>query len=205
MLDNKGFDLWADGYDLTVGTSDEENKYPFAGYKEILGRIFQIIMEKHGAAVLDIGFGTGTLATKLYENGCFIFGQDFSAKMIESASRKMPNARLYKGDFSQGLAEELQVQNYDFIVATYSLHHLPDEQKISFLHSLLNHLNAGGKILIGDVAFKTREDMKDCREKAGDEWDDEEVYFVIDEMKQAFPNLRYQPVSYCSGIISLSR
>ena len=25
MLDNKGFDLWADGYDKTVGISDEEN------------------------------------------------------------------------------------------------------------------------------------------------------------------------------------
>ena len=24
MLDNKGFDLWADGYDKTVGVSDEE-------------------------------------------------------------------------------------------------------------------------------------------------------------------------------------
>ena len=36
MLDNKGFDLWADGYDLAVGLSDEENTYPFAGYKEIL-------------------------------------------------------------------------------------------------------------------------------------------------------------------------
>lgn len=27
MLDNKGFDLWADGYDKTVGVSDEENTY----------------------------------------------------------------------------------------------------------------------------------------------------------------------------------
>ena len=24
MLDNKGFDLWADGYDKSVGLSDEE-------------------------------------------------------------------------------------------------------------------------------------------------------------------------------------
>ena len=26
MLSNKGFDLWADGYDKAVGISDEENK-----------------------------------------------------------------------------------------------------------------------------------------------------------------------------------
>ena len=30
MLNNIEFDLWADGYDKTVGISDEENTYPFA-------------------------------------------------------------------------------------------------------------------------------------------------------------------------------
>lgn len=33
MLNHKGFDLWADGYDKSVGLSDEANTYPFAGYK----------------------------------------------------------------------------------------------------------------------------------------------------------------------------
>lgn len=39
MLDNKGFDLWADAYDKRVGLSDDDNSYPFAGYKEILNQI----------------------------------------------------------------------------------------------------------------------------------------------------------------------
>ena len=39
MLNNKEFDLWADGYDKTVGISDEESTYPFAGYKKVLGLI----------------------------------------------------------------------------------------------------------------------------------------------------------------------
>ena len=205
MLDNKGFDLWADGYDVTVGLSDEENTYPFAGYKEILGNIFRIIMEKPGAAVLDIGFGTGTLTAKLYENGCAVYGQDFSERMIDLAAEKMPGAHLYQGDFSQGLVEALQSRSYDFIVATYSLHHLTDHQKVRFLHSLLERLNEDGKILIGDVAFKTRMDLERCQRETGDEWDDEEEYFVIDEMTSAFQNLIYQPVSYCAGILTLSR
>jgi putative AdoMet-dependent methyltransferase len=70
-------------------------------------------MKKANAVVLDIGFGTGTLTTKLYENGCTIYGQDFSARMIELASEKMPGAHLYQGDFTQGLVEPLQTQNYD--------------------------------------------------------------------------------------------
>ena len=205
MLDNKGFDLWADGYDKAVGLSDEENTYPFAGYKEVLGQSYREIMEKPGATVLDIGFGTGTLTTKLYENGCTVYGQDFSARMIELASAKMPEARLFQGDIANGLVVPLLLHRYDFIVATYSLHHLTDEQKTVFLRILLEQLNENGQILIGDVAFETREDLEKCRREAGDEWDDEEVYFVADEMREAFPDLEFTQVSYCAGILRLTR
>ena len=136
MLDQKGFDLWADGYDKAVGLSDEEQSYPFAGYKEILSRIYQLVVAKEGAKILDLGFGTGTLTKKLYEQGCEVWGQDFSGRMIELASAKMPGAHLFQGDFSQRLAEPLRQNSYDFIVATYSLHHLTDDNKISLIHLL---------------------------------------------------------------------
>ena len=204
MLDKRGFDLWADEYDKAVGLSDEEKTYPFAGYRDVLGRIFQTIMEKENAAVLDIGFGTGTLTAKLYEHGCMIYGQDFSPGMIELAKKKMPDAHLYQGDFTRGLAEPLRQQSYDFIVATYSLHHLTDEQKVAFLHTLQDCLKENGQILIGDVAFATREELEQCREAAGDEWDDEEFYFVADELKRTFPHLSFTQVSYCAGILTLA-
>jgi SAM-dependent methyltransferase len=203
MLDNKGFDLWADGYDKTVGVSEEGNTYPFAGYENVLGTIYKTIMEKKNAVVLDIGFGTGTLTTKLYENGCNIYGQDFSARMIELAFQKMPNAYLYQGDFTQGLVEPLQAQNYDFIVATYSLHHLTDEQKVCFLRMLRDHLNPGGQVLIGDVAFENRSQLEQCRKDVGDEWDDDEIYFVVDELKGEFPELGFKRISHCSGVLSI--
>ena len=204
MLNNKGFDLWADGYDKAVGLSDDENTYPFAGYRDVLGIIFQTIMEKESPAVLDIGFGTGTLTTKLYEHGCIVYGQDFSSRMMEIASEKMPDAHLYLGDFAHGLAEPLQRQRYDFIVATYSLHHLTDGQKVPFLRTLQSLLKEDGTILIGDVAFATRDGLERCRQAAGDEWDDEEVYFVYDELKRAFPTLTFTPVSHCAGILTLT-
>jgi len=203
MLDNKGFDLWADGYDKAVGVSDEENTYPFAGYKDVLGTIYKTVMEKPNAVVLDIGFGTGTLTAKLYENGCTIYGQDFSARMIELASEKMSNAHLYQGDFTQGLVEPLLAQNYDFIVATYSLHHLTDEQKFCFLHMLRDHLNPGGQILIGDVAFDNRSQLEQCRKDTGDKWDDDEIYFVVDDLTREFPELGFKQLSHCSGVLSI--
>ncbi|MCH5323808.1 MAG: class I SAM-dependent methyltransferase [Eubacterium sp.] len=205
MLDNNGFDLWADGYDKTVGLSDEENSYPFAGYKEILSKIYQTVLKKGKSVVLDIGFGTGTLTQKLYEQGCEVWGQDFSSRMIELASAKMPNAHLFQGDFSQGLVEPLLQNSYDYIIATYSLHHLTDENKIALIQSLTSLLKENGVILIGDVAFDNREDLIRCQQDVGEEWDDDEIYFVFDELQKALPNMKFEKVSYCAGILSLSR
>ena len=103
MLDSRGFDLWADGYDRSVDISDEDNTYPFAGYKKVLAGIYDAIRKGKGKRVLDIGFGTGILAGKLYENGYDITGIDFSERMIQIAKEKMPSARLIQHDFSKGL------------------------------------------------------------------------------------------------------
>ena len=203
MLNNIEFDLWADGYDKTVGISDEESTYPFAGYKKVLGLIFKTITETANAVVLDIGFGTGTLTTKLYERGCSIDGQDFSSRMIALASEKMPNAHLCQGDFSKGLVEPLQNRRYDYIVATYSLHHLTDAQKSVFLSELRDHLKENGKIIIGDVAFETRKDLEQCKLKAGDTWDNDEIYFVVEELRKDFPALSFTQMSECAGVLIL--
>ena len=162
-------------------------------------------METTNAVVLDIGFGTGTLTMKLYEQGCSIYGQDFSARMIALASEKMPNAHLYQGDFSKGLVEPLQNRHYDYIVATYSLHHLTDAQKSVFLTELRDHLKENGKIMIGDVAFETRKDLERCRLAAGDAWDDEEIYFIAEELRKDLPGLSFMQVSDCAGILMLDR
>ena len=205
MLDKKGFDLWADGYDDAVGLSDEQNSFPFAGYKSVLGTIYRIILQKPQASVLDIGFGTATLTTKLYEKGCRIFGQDFSERMAEIASQKMPRANLYVGDFSKGLCNPLLKNTYDYIVATYSLHHLTDSQKIPLLQILHSLLNDKGKILIGDVSFSTLADMEYCQKEAEDLWDTEEYYIVADNLRPYFPSLSFERISFCAGILTIPR
>ena len=123
--------------------------------------------------------------------------------MIELAFAKMPNAHLYPGDFSAGLVEPLRARRYDFIISTYALHHLTDAKKRPFLHDLTGLLKPGGRIQIGDVAFSTRDDLDRCRAGAGEEWDDEEFYFVADELRSDFPRLRFTPVSFCAGILEL--
>lgn len=203
MLSNKGFDLWADDYDKSVGVSDEDGTYQFAGYKMILNEIYNRVLSASGKKVLDIGFGTGTLTTKLYEQGCTIWGQDFSERMIELAQEKMPNAFLFQGDFSVGLVFPLTQQKYDAIIATYSLHHLTDQNKVAFISDLLNLLNDGGCIYIGDVAFTTRQSLEKCMVETGNEWDDEEIYFVFEELKKVFPDMNFEQMSYCAGLFTL--
>lgn len=205
MLNSNGFDVWADGYDESVRLADESDAYPFAGYAAILKEIYGRVCASGAKTVLDIGFGTGTLAAKLYQQGCDVFGQDFSSRMIQLAQGKMPRAKLYQGDFSLGLVQELKQQRYDAIIATYALHHLTDEQKAAFLQELLPLLQDNGCIYVGDVAFATRAQLEQCKAQAGDDWDASEIYFVYDELKQAFPQLRFEPVSHCAGLLTLKK
>lgn len=205
MLNSNGFDVWADGYDESVRLADESDAYPFAGYAAILKEIYGRVCASGAKAVLDIGFGTGTLAGQLYQQGCDVFGQDFSSRMIQLAQEKMPRAQLYQGDFSLGLVQELKQQRYDAIIATYALHHLTDEQKVAFFQELLPLLQDNGCIYVGDVAFATRAQLEQCKAQAGDDWDASEIYFVYDELKQAFPQLRFEPVSHCAGLLTLKK
>lgn len=125
--------------------------------------------------------------------------------MVEIAKEKMPNAKLFVGDFSHGLNKELEKEQYDFIVATYSLHHLDDDAKINFLNELVLRLNDGGKIIIGDVMFENENALEKCKTDFHDSWDYDEIYFVIDKMKRAFPDLEFQKISFCSGVIVIKK
>lgn len=205
MLNETGFDLWADGYDKSVGLSDEDGSYPFAGYRALMNALYGRILAQKAQRVLDIGFGTGVLTERLYARGCEIFGQDFSARMCAIAQEKMPNAKLFQGDFSHGLVPQLRTQTYDAIIATYSLHHLTDAQKVEFLRSLLPLLSDTGRIYIGDVAFPTRAELAACRAEARDEWDEDEIYFVFDELQKEFPQLQFESFSHCAGLFTLAK
>ena len=59
--------------------------------------------------------------------------------------------------------------------------------------------------LIGDVAFETRDELEKCKKSAGDEWDNDEIYFVAEELRKYFPEISFMPVSYCAGILTLQR
>ncbi len=208
MLNNHGFDLWSDSYDDSVENADRNNQYPFAGYTELMNAIYGTVMNHAPAKVLDIGFGTAVLTSKLYDGGNAITGIDFSSEMLKIAQSKMPEATLLQWDFTNGVPTALKGQAFDFIVSTYALHHLADDAKITFITKLLDVLEPDGAILIGDVCFLTRDNLLSCRESCGDDWDDDEIYFVFSELQDTLRtlcSLSFHKFSFCSGIIEIRR
>ena len=64
--------MWAKDYDKAVDVADENNAYPFAGYRKLMNVIYGTVLDRKPARVLDIGIGTGFLASKLYEQGNYM-------------------------------------------------------------------------------------------------------------------------------------
>lgn len=207
MLDSTGFDLWSNGYDKSVKLSDESNEYPFDGYKEVLNYIYKQVREKNNANVLDVGFGTGILTTQLYNNGYSITGIDFSSNMIDIAKQKMPQAKLISWDFSKGLPHDIKNNHFDYIISTYAIHHLTDAEKINLIESLSNMLTSTGKILLGDVSFITKDKLERCKEKYNNDWDNDEFYFVAEEIQKFLDDkysCSYIKISECAGVLCIT-
>ena len=206
MLNAEGFDRWAKQYDDDTHASDDDNTYPFAGYRQTLHAVAEKVLSADTVhpSVLDIGFGTGILTQYLYEQGCRITGVDFSQSMLDAAKRKMPDARLIRHDFTDGLPESICNKRYDRIISTYALHHLTDSARADFLHGLLSRLKPGGLLIIGDIAFADAASLAACRNACGDGWDDEECYFLCDDMRRLFAGrIQFTRTSFCAGVFTI--
>lgn len=205
MMNNRGFDEWADDYDMSVEKNGD--RYPFDGYYNVLNKIYDSIENKHNVDILDIGIGTGTLSSKLYKEGANIVGVDFSEKMLSIAKSKMSDAKLIKCNFSAGLPNEVINNKFDYIIASYSLHHLNDDEKNKLFNNLLNSLKDNGKIIVGDVGFIKNEDLLECRNNNIEDWDSSEFYLVLENLKEYSFNrkvrINYEKISSCAIVIEI--
>lgn len=111
-------------------------------------------------------------------------------------------------DISKGLPDSVKQKEYDVVVSTYTLHHLTDVDKVQLIKNLLEILSEQGKIVIGDIAFQTREELEICRENSSPYWDPDEFYFVFDELQEVFKDFcscEFYPLSHCGGVIIISK
>jgi putative AdoMet-dependent methyltransferase len=197
------FNDWTKTYDKDVVSM--KKGYPFEGYEFVLDFIENEIQVTSETKILDLGIGTGTLTKKLYDKGAKITGVDFSSKMIASARAKMPNALFLCQRLNETLPQVDLFENFDYIISTYAIHHIQDEEKIKLFETLYQKLSNNGVILIADISFEKQEHLDDLKNKTTN-WDDEEFYYVYEELNKNLnlPN-SYKQLSICAGILKIEK
>ena len=199
-----------EAYNLSIETISSiigaENKNIPGGNFDIGNETYSLRVEGEfddSRELADVGVGTAVLTRRLYQDGYAIAGLDFSPRMLEIARERMPRAALLCHDLTDGFPAAWTERRFDCIISTYALHHLTDGQKADFLAQCLLHAPL---VLIGDVAFPDSAAQEACRRLAGEEWDEDEHYFVMDRL--AFPAdaaVVFASCSHCAGVIELTR
>jgi putative AdoMet-dependent methyltransferase len=199
------FDDWAEHYDQSV---QDDGGFPFDGYEQVLDEITRAAGAQGGMKVLDLGVGTGNLATRFAALGCDIWGIDFSAEMLAKAIEKLPQAVLVQADLLSDWPRELDYR-FDRIVSAYLLHEFDLSTKVKLLRGLTErHLAVKGCIVVGDIAFPTSGARDQARRKWADLWDEEEYYWAADEVADTCERVglqvTYKQVSSCGGVFVIT-
>jgi len=198
------FDRWAASYDLETAAA---GGFPFDGYNAVLHAIRAGAGCHPGDPLLDLGVGTGNLARLFSEQGCRVFGLDFSSEMLKIARQKLPEATLAECDLRAPWPPAFH-QRYRAIVSAYTFHHFPLDEKVSLIRALAaEHLLPGGRVLIGDIAFANAATEDAYRHALGAAWE-QEYYWLADQALDAFGAaglaIRYQPFSSCAGVFTIA-
>lgn len=196
------FDTWARHYDASLASTDGD--FPFDGYERILDEVVTLAEVRPGMRILDLGIGTGNLAQRFVQQGCEIWGVDFSAEMLAKARVKLPQVHLVQANLLVDWPDDIHPP-FDRIVSAYVLHEFTLEAKIDVLRRATQYLAPGGVILIADIAFPSVAIREAAMQQVyGDLWDEDEWYWAADETiaacEAAGVHATYRQMSRCGGI-----
>lgn len=108
-----------------------------------------------GAALLDVGSGTGAFARAAARAGVRVCAVDVSAAMLTYLAERAAAEGL-RGITTQHagfLTMDFPPAGFDAVVSWAALHHLPDAWKLVALRRIARVLRPGGQLLLGDVVF----------------------------------------------------
>jgi ubiquinone/menaquinone biosynthesis C-methylase UbiE len=105
---------------------------------------------KPGASALDLGCGTGALATKYLSERFDVTGVDISQRSIDAARRDLPGARFVVADMA---TIDFPPRTFELVTAFYSLIHVPRQEHASVLGRIATWLRPGG-VLIATMSAK---------------------------------------------------
>ncbi len=120
-----------------------------------------------GAAVLEIGTGTGGLLTELAVRASRVIGVDHSPAMVEEARRRLAESGVSGIELRLGEMTHLPLPDASVgcVVANMVLHHAADP--VSVLAEIARVLTPCGTLVLADLCRHEREAV---REQLADQW-----------------------------------
>ncbi len=111
-----------------------------------------------GAAVLEIGCGTGRFARAAARAGMAVTAIDVSEIMLEFVRQRVDEEGLpaIATRHAGFLTMDFPPASFDAVVSGAALHHLPDAWKLSALRNIARILKPGGQLILRDVVFPLR-------------------------------------------------
>jgi SAM-dependent methyltransferase len=109
-----------------------------------------------GGTALDLGCGTGQLATAyLVERGLCVTGVDISPSSVAAARRRVPEAQFMAADMTE---LEMPNSSFDLVTAFYSIIHVPRDLHIGLFRAISGWLRPLG-VFVASLATRASENM----------------------------------------------
>jgi putative AdoMet-dependent methyltransferase len=197
------YDDWASHYDQNLA----EGTVPvsFEGYENVINEAVEQARATPSMSVLDLGTGTGNLAARFIDQGCDVWGMDFSENMLAKAREKLPALHTVLADLGDESWMHNLSRRFDRIVSAYTWHEFDLAHKLELIKRMTREfLSPGGRVVIADIAYP---DQK-ARAEAGKHWvllwSEAEHYWAADETISACRDMGlecvYKQVSSCAGV-----
>lgn len=117
---------------------------------------YELLAERFGQPVLDVGCGTGRITLQLAEQGFEVMGLDVSEKMLERAKEHATKrgGNASKVEWVHGDMREVELgRKFGLAMFSFSgfMHLLEHSEQLRTLKRIFKHLKAGGGVAI-DIA-----------------------------------------------------
>ena len=137
----------------------EENRGLF-DISEILDSFYSQLAPEKGS-LLDLGCGAGEPVARFFvDRSWTVTGVDFSERMLELASKYVPEMNTLHADITD---VEFEANQFNAITASYSLFHVPADEHVDLFEKIYQWLSPDGKALF---TYATKE-YTGCREFDG--------------------------------------